>query len=1019
MDKIKLITTNSYFNIFSLLCRELEGKTSIEQKNLIFVEEKGSLMTESVICSAFGGAFNTEVYSFGNFLRLKRGEDKVLSKEGSSMVIKKLLENLTLTLLNRGKDASSTVYELIALLKSANVTISDIEYASENCKGILKTKLKDIAIIFSAYENYLKEKGLTDQSSFLSLLPDLIDNLDEIKNANIYVIGYSGLTSQNLNAIENFIKRAKSFTAILPYGDNEVAFVNETAKKVKNLCKALGVKVDYYYEKTPYSIEGESISSSLFNPAKAGKKISTDKIHLLTAKEKDEEAEHVASIIKREVLNGKRYKDFTVILPEINDNEHIKKAFDLLQVPYYVDTNYNIENHPIITLILSYVDCLIKKGDRERILSLIKNPFYSADKELNDAFINYVYKYNINYSEFFKPFTYLTKDKEEFYRIENLRKNIESDLSSFNVLAFLEKLKVEEKAIEYAKTLRELGCFPEGALTEQLYSKVLHVIEEMQSILGDVSDKKEFKKIFVSGISALKLSILPQYNDAVFIGGFKECARAKCKNLFVCSLTSSVPGVTGDTALLSDNEIDTLYNIKVIVEPKVKIINHRIREEIAVALSSFTEKLYLSYSVSDISGKKQEKSEIISFFERTFTLLEFPKKERFLSEKQALKNFAKGVANFREWKTADIKEEIAYLSVTKEDKAKKVLSSANTEIVKRIENTNVLMDFNISPTSIEEFYKCPYRFFISRTLGVREREEGEVSSNEMGTLMHDVFYNFIKGIDGVDSDEKAKLLFNSCKERVLNDEKYQKYLTSALTENAVVSALEECEKHCNNLYEFFNNSNFKTKENDLEKNASLSILDGEVTLSGKIDRVDTFDDYYRVIDYKTGKAEDDDGELFTGVKLQLWLYSLAIRDKKLAGVYYYDAKNNYRGIDKKVTPILKGKTLKDERVIELQDNKVLSEGKSKFLPVTIKDGMIAGAVSEETLSAYQKYATIMCENAVNEMKKGTIIPSAYEGTCSYCKYKSICLSSKEKERSKVSVKEEEIVSAVNGGEDNA
>jgi hypothetical protein len=45
MDKIKLIATNSYFNIFPLLCRELEGKTSIDQKNLIFVEEKGSLMT--------------------------------------------------------------------------------------------------------------------------------------------------------------------------------------------------------------------------------------------------------------------------------------------------------------------------------------------------------------------------------------------------------------------------------------------------------------------------------------------------------------------------------------------------------------------------------------------------------------------------------------------------------------------------------------------------------------------------------------------------------------------------------------------------------------------------------------------------------------------------------------------------------------------------------------------------------------------------------------------------------------
>ena len=61
----------------------------------------------------------------------------------------------------------------------------------------------------------------------------------------------------------------------------------------------------------------------------------------------------------------------------------------------------------------------------------------------------------------------------------------------------------------------------------------------------------------------------------------------------------------------------------------------------------------------------------------------------------------------------------------------------------------------------------------------------------------------------------------------------------------------------------------------------------------------------------------------------------------------------------------------------------------------------------------------MCENAVNEMKKGTIIPSAYQGTCSYCKYKSICLASKEMERSNVLIKEEEIVNAVNGGEENA
>ena len=1019
IESAKIITTNSYFHIFSILCRELDGKTSIDERNLIFMEEKGSLMAESSICATFGGAFNTEVYSFGNYLRLKRGEDKVLSKEGASMVIKKLLEGLNLKLLNRGKDVAPTIYELIALLKSAGVSVKDITEASERAKGMLKTKLTDIGIVYSAYENYLKEKGVEDQSSFISLLPNLIESLDEVKDANIFVVGFSGLTSQNLSAIKAFIKRAKSFTAILPYGENKLAFVNETLERVKSVCDELNVKVNLITEKTPYNFEGEIISSSLFNPLKKQEDNKTDKIHLLPAKSLDEEAESIASIIKSEVLKGKRYKDFTVVLPEASENTHVKKAFDLLEVPYYIDTNYKVENHPIITLIFSYVDCLIKKGDRERILSLIKNPFYSSDKALNDAFINYVYKYNVNFSEFFTPFTYPARSKEEFFAIENLRKRLEADLKVFNVREFLEKLNVEKKAVEYAVKLKELGSAPEGALTEQIYAKVIHIIEEMESILGYGIDKKEFKKLFTSGVSALKLSILPQYNDAVFIGGFKECARARSKNLFVSGLTASVPGVTDDTALLSDLEIDMLHNLKVIVEPKVKIINHRVREEIVVALSSFSEKLYLSYAQNELNGKKKEKSEIISFFEKAFTLLEFPKTERYLSDRQALKSFANDIAEFREWSKTDIAEALALLEADEKNRAKNILESANTEIAKRIDNANVLLDSHISPTSVEDFYRCPYRFFIGKTLGVKEREIGEISSNEMGTIMHNVFYNFASSLPSVDNEEGAKKLYLACKEEAVKDERNRKYFSSPSTENAFFYALNECEKHCLDLYEFVSNTTFKTEKDNLEKSVAIELLDGEVTLNGKVDRIDTTDEYFRVIDYKTGGADSKDGALYMGVKLQLWLYSLSVKDKTLAGVYYYDVKDEYSTPEGKDKTLLKGKTLSDEKVFAMHDKNLLTEGKSKFIPVRVVDGKIAGALSSETLLAYQKYAKTMCERAINEMKKGTIIPSPYAGTCSWCKYKSICLNDGENERGKLDVNEREIASAVEGGEEDA
>ncbi len=1017
--KIKIIYTNSYFHAFDILCRELEGVKSIEQRNLVFCEEKGSMIIEGKICQKFNGTFNTAVYSFGNFLRVHRPNLNALSKEGSSMVIKKLIGGLPLSLFGRGKDIAPTVYELIAQLKSAGVLPEDIDKAKDSVSGILKDKLSDIAVIFSAYENYLKENGLDDQSSSLSLLPSVIEQLDSVKESNVYLVGFSRLTKQNLLSIEALIKNAKSVTAILPKGENTFAFVNETVERMVDVAKNLGVEVVIEEEKTPFTLEGDKIVSSLFNPLAKKEKTSTDKISLFVAKSEDEEAEKIASVIKQEVLKGKRYKDFTIILPNVEENSHLKKAFNLLRVPFYLDVEYRVENHPLITLIYSYLDCFIKNAERETVLSLVKNPLYSSDKELNDAFINYVYKYNINYSQFLRPFAFEADKKEDFSRIEGLRQKLAEDLKNFNVTAFLGKCNVEEKLISYAKKLKDFGNFEEGAVSEQIYSKVKGVIEEMESILGSLLDKKEFKTLFTSGVSALKLSIIPQYNDAVFIGGFKECARACANNLFVCGLTSAVPGGQDDTALLSDGEIDLLANLKVIIEPKIKIVNHRIREEIAVSIASFSEKLYISYSANSSKGGKNLKSEIVKYFEENFTLCDFVETERYLTDRQGVKNFAIDCADFREWKKGDINEALAFHNADREGIAKKVLDSANSEMVSRIDKSSVLVSSHVSPTTIEEFYKCPFRSFMGHALGVETREIGEVSSLALGNVMHDIFYLFVRDMDKVKKEEEVKALFDECKEKVFLSQRYQKLLTSAEGQTSVALSLEECEKHCYSTYLFLNNSKFKVERENLEKKFEITLANGQVKLSGKIDRVDTFGEYFRVIDYKTGKVDDSDESLFTGVKLQLWLYALAIKDKKLAGAYYYDIEDEYKSLNNKEEPVLKGKTLANEEILFMQDENIRLEGKSRYIPATIKDGKMGGVSEESVLSACVNYAEKMCENAVKEMNDGLIIPSPIKGTCEWCPYKSACMFEGGGEREVGTIKEDVIASAVYGGKDNA
>ena len=157
---IKLLTTNSYFNLFPLLLKNLDGTNTAHGKNIIFCEEKVSLMAERVLCAETGGSFNTDVYSFGNFLRKKKKVENLLTKEGSAMAVKRILSYCTLKCFKASKTTlAPTLYELIMQLKSAKVLPNDILVAADGVDGILKSKLQDVAEVYEKYEQFIKENG--------------------------------------------------------------------------------------------------------------------------------------------------------------------------------------------------------------------------------------------------------------------------------------------------------------------------------------------------------------------------------------------------------------------------------------------------------------------------------------------------------------------------------------------------------------------------------------------------------------------------------------------------------------------------------------------------------------------------------------------------------------------------------------------------------------------------------------------------------------------------------------------
>ena len=1029
----KLIVCNSYYNLFPILCKELGStKNEISARKLVFCEDKHSLMTERQICAAFKGSFNIDVCSFSHYLHSKKTFNNVLSKEGSAMVVKKLLSTADLKCFNTSKsNLAPVLFDLFIQLKSACVQPEQLVLASEQSDGVLKNKLTDIALLFSLYEQYLKDNNLLDQNSVLSFVPDIISQDESIKNTDIILLGYNSFTKQARDIINSLLLNAKSVTAILVGGTNEFAFLNETISIFEKLCKQNKIQVQKNTIATNYSAESSLICNNLFNPCvKQGQKLNCSNIYFSAENSPYSEAETVATIIKQKVVKENlRYKDFTIILPDaLSYEDCIKKAFSLLNVPYFLDQKKKVDNNPLVSLILAYIDVFRKGVNLSTFLAFCKNPLFSQDKNFNDNLENYLYKYNINYERLLTPFTFATENPQNLTEFEEFRQKACCLFENFNIKNMLSVLNVEQKLENYSKQLTDLNQIVDSAVNSQIYKAITSILTEIEVILGNSPlNYSEFKNIFLSGINALELSIIPQFNDAVFIGGFKEASLVNNKNLFVMGLTSSVPAIKEDIALLSDNDINALSKIKVLVEPQIKVVNHRAREETVLGLCAFENDLYLSYPITDISGTKTSKSEIISFIENTFTLLPFPELDKYISLEKAKRNFAFSCGKFAQAGLDDFSLPTAFYNVSKNsnkdfDTVKNILEKSNSEIkVKLDKNQQILLKDITSATTLESYYTCPYKTFLRNSLKAYPREKGEVDGLSVGNLVHEILKLFIEQLTNNYNEQTSVALFENCANNVLSKKEYAKFLTDHSCKATITFALEEARDFCLTMFKWLNQSRFVTNSTLLEasfgdgkgcKYPAVKLLNGKVKLSGKIDRIDVYSDYCRVIDYKTGTADDADDKLFSGRKLQLYLYGSAINDKQLAGAYYLKIKGGYLDAQSQEKSLAVGKTLDNQEVIFAQDSQLEQKGYSNYLPVKISGNKLKGVVSQEQMNAYINYAKKVSEKAAKQLFDGVIVSSPYEKVCQNCEYSALCAKEHVLERKVTKVDEQIIKEAV-------
>ena len=333
----------------------------------------------------------------------------------------------------------------------------------------------------------------------------------------------------------------------------------------------------------------------------------------------------------------------------------------------------------------------------------------------------------------------------------------------------------------------------------------------------------------------------------------------------------------------------------------------------------------------------------------------------------------------------------------------------------------------LSASQIDRQSECKFSYFMKYGMRAKERREAEVDPAEFGTYVHAVLENTARDVMSLGGFHQVTL------EQTLeiardHSQTYAQERFSELDSQRAVYLfqrnVQELEMVVKELWEELRVSafapvDFEVAFGDGQQMAAIEIPGGkmEAQLRGFVDRVDAWNNgytnYFRVVDYKTGKKDFDYCDVFNGLNLQMLLYMFALEKHGQTllgehpipvGVQYFPARAPLVSADGRLTEeqvnAERGKGMK-RRGLVLADDAVLDAMEPEGAPKRLsckrsKDGTVTGDIADrEQLKLLESYVFHTLRKIVNDIASGEIVPNPYtRGTahdaCAYCPYQDAC-----------------------------
>lgn len=927
----------------------------------------------------------------------------------SSLLMWHTLATLSPLLEQYGKSAegdltlTNLMLSAIAEMRAGGIDAKTLEDAALQMDedSPLRKKLSDLSLIDAAYHAKIEECFGTDPSDKLLRLYALLQKHRYFENCNVYIDSFTSFTVPEYAVLLQILKQAKGVTVALCTDSPNSALphflsVSDTARQLSRMADRADVVVEsitlpakkYQKSRALSVLERDLWRFSATQTPLLG----DESVRLNIASNIYEEAEAAALQICELVSGGMRYGDIAVVVRDLDAYRGIlDAALERHGVPFFFSERTDLSSKPIFRLILSALRAVSRNYRQSDIITLLKTGLCGT--ELRDAamFEEYVETWHIGGRRFLDDVWSMNPDglttersprADEILEAANrVRRQLMVPLTTLSAAlrasrrlvdrcrALYDYLSAIELPLMLASRAKEelaLGQAREASESLRLYSTLLDTLTTLCKLLPDTElSIEDFIAALTLVFSNADLGSVPNTQDSVVIGSADTLRVENVRASILLGLCEGeFPRAVSDDGILTEADKEALEEYGVILQSRERMRSSEELFYVYRAISKPSEFLSLFTHAKQTDGSARTPS------------LAWSRVAFLLDKKPEVIDFA------------EIRR--ARALPTEEELAKPLQAPATDECVA----------LRLSQSKIQAFVLCPYRYFSTYSLRLRERKDSQPNYADDGTFLHYVFEHFLRA--SLTDDGKLKLPapedVEPLADRIIADyigevcpfpaesmDNRLLHIYSRLRRLALKMLHEILGEIRTGL---FVPTHFEkgigTREEGSLPPVRLTLEGGSsVLLSGKIDRVDIYESdeklYFRVVDYKSGKHTFSLDEVRSGMDIQLILYLFALKgampDSIPAGAQYL-----FASTEKGVTEIKRSGLLLDDEAVSAAAN-----GES--------GGIYTKGLTKQTVEEMQELQKQM-QDAVRSVAErilsGEAEKTPSEKACAFCPVRADC-----------------------------